>query len=79
MSVDIEPQELAFKREFRAPNKSDVREQRELISSLLVLYTGPFNQEVCQLLRLRNSNEEPLVFKVCSRDFPFPRTFVRLD
>ncbi|KAJ5653365.1 hypothetical protein N7490_000368 [Penicillium lividum] len=38
MSVDIEPQELAFKR--------------------------PFNQEVCQILRLGNSTNEPLVFKV---------------
>ncbi|KAJ5915083.1 hypothetical protein N7454_011195 [Penicillium verhagenii] len=38
MSVDIDPQELSFKR--------------------------PFNQEVCQVLRLGNTTQEPLVFKV---------------
>ncbi|KAJ6002720.1 hypothetical protein N7451_005267 [Penicillium sp. IBT 35674x] len=38
MSVEIDPQELSFKR--------------------------PFNQEVCQVLRLGNTTAEPLVFKV---------------
>ncbi|KAJ5113415.1 hypothetical protein N7456_001949 [Penicillium angulare] len=38
MSVEIDPQELSFKR--------------------------PFDHEVCQVLRLRNANEEAVVFKV---------------
>ncbi|KAJ5238533.1 hypothetical protein N7468_003152 [Penicillium chermesinum] len=33
-------------------------------------FKRPFNHEVCEILRLRNNNEEPVVFKVCQDDCP---------
>lgn len=60
MSIELDPPELGFKRESR--NLANLDRRRTLTGCLRNI--GPFNHEVCQILRLRNPGQEPLVFKV---------------
>lgn len=70
MSVEIDPQELSFKREFPSRSSPQIGGQPDWSQCVILLSTGPFNQEVCQVLRLGNTTAEPLVFKVCALSSP---------
>jgi len=57
MSVELDPPELGFKREY--PPSSLM-----LLSSDLLFLKGPFTSEVSEVLRLRNPHSDPVAFKV---------------
>lgn len=64
MSIEIEPAELGFKRQYHtAPCEDTDQGYRTRITDPFGTI-GPFTQEVCQLLHVRNDSEEPVVFKV---------------
>jgi hypothetical protein len=65
MSIELDPPELGFKRE--CPELGNLVRRKTLTGFLR--WTGPFNQEVCQILHLRNPTQEPLVFKVRRNTF----------
>lgn len=54
MSVEVEPAELAFRRkDFTTTNYNGAD-----------VLSGPFTQEVTEVLRLKNNNSDPVAFKV---------------
>lgn len=58
MSVELEPSDLGFRRKCQSMCRPSVGSHlNELI--------GPFDREVTETLRLRNSNSDPVAFKVC--------------
>lgn len=54
MSVELSPEELGFKRVYLEFNKDAHSDG----------YTGPFNHEVTQVLRISNPHSGPVAFKV---------------
>jgi hypothetical protein len=60
MSLELDPTELGFKRECLFTKGVSGVKGRLLIAAI----TGPFTVEVSQTLRLRNTNQDPVSFKV---------------
>lgn len=56
MSVELDPPELGFKRQFVRNNCTSQKEAKVRI--------GPFQQEVTQTLKLKNNHSDPVAFKV---------------
>ena len=61
MSVEIDPTELGFHR-----TCSQLRINIKTTQSLIVL--GPFTMEVTQILKIKNTNQNPVAFKVRSAE-----------